>query len=91
VRGVKELNTYVDDSFSWDRELNMVEYTPFQRLMPVNQQKFLMLLDDLCVPHKPRKQIHRPVLEIIGLLIDANNLTITLTPEKKRALLKELD
>jgi hypothetical protein len=74
-------NAYVDDSFSWDRELNVVEYTPFQRLMPVNQQKFLTLLDDLGIPH----------LKIIGLLVDANNLTITLTPEKKQALLEELD
>jgi hypothetical protein len=91
VREVKEPNTYVDDNFGWDRELNMVEYTLFQRLMPVNQQKFLTLLDDLGVPHKPQKQIHGPVLKIISLLVDTNNLTITLAPEKKWALLEELD
>jgi hypothetical protein len=91
VMGVKEPNAYVDDSFGWDWESDMVEYSPLQKLMPANQQKFLTLLNDLGVPHKPRKQLHGPVLEIIGLQVDANDLTITLSPEKKQDLLNELD
>jgi hypothetical protein len=72
VAGVKEPNAYMDDSFGWDWGSNMVEYSPFQRLMPANQQKLLTLLDNLGVPHKPQKQLHGPILEIIGLLVDAN-------------------
>jgi hypothetical protein len=50
-----------------------------------------MLLDSLGVPHKPQKQLHGPLLKIIGFDVNANALTITLSHEKKQHLLDELN
>ncbi|KAH9815196.1 hypothetical protein DFH28DRAFT_846024, partial [Melampsora americana] len=58
--------------------------------MPLDQAKFLLLLDTINLPWDWDKQLSGPKLEIIGHYVDAENFTFSLSPEKKEALVKEL-
>jgi hypothetical protein len=50
----------------------------------------LELWDELGIPHKPKKQLSGKTLTIIGIDVDANNLTLTLPLESKRELVTHL-
>jgi hypothetical protein len=56
-----------------------------------NQTLLLQCWDTLGVPHQPEKQLFGSKLTIIGFLVDLEELTISLGPERRNDLLIELD
>ena len=56
------------------------------------EQVILMnLWDELGIPHKQHKQIHGSPIPVIGINVDANNLSLTLSDEAKENLITELE
>jgi hypothetical protein len=91
IRGIVFLiGAYVDDTFGFDEEGNLVVYRPYGKWMPRSQVELLRLWDDLCIPHKERKQISGSPLTIIGLDVDPNAMTITLPDNARNDLINEL-
>jgi hypothetical protein len=90
VKLILELWTYMDDSFGIDEEGNLMWYHKYGRNMPVNQVKLLSLWDELDIPHESHKQLHGEKLTIIGIEVNANNLTLTLPKQSLEDLLDEL-
>ena len=87
---IPDLGTYSDDSFGVEFARNLTFYEPYGRSMPSNQVKLLNLWDHLGIPHKEKKQVSGSHLTIIGIDVDANNLTLTLPPESKSDLMTQL-
>jgi hypothetical protein len=87
---IHDLGTYSDDSFGIEFAKNVTYYEPYERCMPTNQVNLLKLWDVLGIPHKARKQVSGKVLTIIGIEVDANELTLTLPPENKTELVAQL-
>ena len=88
---VTDLGTYSDDSFGVELARNVTFYKPYSRFMPTNQVKLLTLWDRLGIPHKEKKQLFGPNLTIIGIEVDANNLSLTLPEQNKLELIKTLE
>ncbi|EEB87510.1 hypothetical protein MPER_15119, partial [Moniliophthora perniciosa FA553] len=77
---------YVDDNFGWELTSNFILYEPYGLKIPTKQAALLRIWDRLGIPHKLKKQVHGAVLVIIGFLVDANAMTITLPAESKGQL-----
>ncbi|KAF8984514.1 hypothetical protein BDQ17DRAFT_1171920, partial [Cyathus striatus] len=58
--------------------------------LPSLQTKLLCLWDDLEIPHEAHKQLHGSKLTIIGFLVDADRLTISMPPGKKAELIQHI-
>ncbi len=58
--------------------------------MPADQSCFLHLLDQLGVPHEDKKQVHGVSLEIIGLVVDVQDMTISMSHEAKQTLIEAI-
>jgi len=82
-RGIKHLATYADDSSGFDRSDDLLLYEPYATSFPHHQSLLLRLWDDLSIPHKPKKQVFGPVIPIIGIDVDPNSMTLTLSREKR--------
>ena len=87
---IPDLGTYSDDSFGVEISKNISFYEPYKRSMPTSQVTLLKLWDELGIPHKDKKQVSGKTLTIIGIEVDANNLTLTLPPENKSELIAQL-
>jgi hypothetical protein len=87
---ILDLGAYSDDSFRVEFAKNLAFYDQYNRYMPSNQVQLLNLWDLLGIPHKEKKQIHGACLTIIGIEVDANNLTLTLPTESKTDLVTHL-
>jgi hypothetical protein len=83
---ISALGTYSDDSFGVELARNVTLYEPYSRFMPSSQVTLLKLWDRLGIPHKEKKQVFGAKLTIIGINVDANNLTLTLPSENKSEL-----
>ena len=59
--------------------------------MPSSQVTLLKLWDRLGIPHKEKKQVFGSNLTIIGIDVDANNLTLTLPSDNKLELVALLN
>jgi hypothetical protein len=81
---------YVDDSFGVEEDGKMKFYAPYDQLFPAQQACLLELWDEIGFPHKLRKQIFGSELEVLGIVVDANLLTFSLSEESKDRLSKEL-
>ncbi|KIK05904.1 hypothetical protein K443DRAFT_51347, partial [Laccaria amethystina LaAM-08-1] len=79
-RNIELLGTYSDDSFGPDLSDNLTFYPPYWKFMPSNQVKLLQLWDEINLPHKESKQLFGPTLTIIGIEVNANALSMTMTP-----------
>ena len=88
---ILDLWTYMDDSFRIDKEGNVVWYHKYDKHMPANQVKLLLLWDKLGIPHEPYKQLFGEKLTIIGIKVNANSLTLTLPKQALKDLLHELE
>jgi hypothetical protein len=88
---VTDLGAYSDDSFGVELARNVTLYEPYGRFMPTNQVTLLKLWDRLGVPHKEKKQVFGATLTIIGIEVDANNLTLTLPVQNRLELIALLD
>jgi hypothetical protein len=80
---IHDLLNYSDDSFGVELAKNTMTYEPYGKAMLSNQVKLLNLWDELGIPHKEKKQLWGKILTIIGIDVDANNLTLSLSSEKK--------
>ncbi|TFY74939.1 hypothetical protein EWM64_g9073, partial [Hericium alpestre] len=81
-----DLLAYSDDTFSWEFANNTSWYAPYAHFMPTKQARLLRLWDILCIPHNAPKQINGSLLPIIGFEVDANLLQITLSSDRRAAL-----
>ena len=90
VKGFDYLATYVDNSFGCDLQGYMLYYEPYQCELPAHQKLLLDLWDELSIPHKCCKQVSGSPLTIIGINVDPNAMTLTLSSEAHRLLLGEL-
>lgn len=78
VKSIDDMFAYVDDSYSWEFEGNMLLYEPYNKKFPAKQTRLLQLWDELGIPHEEPKQIFGDQLTIIGLDVDPNAMTITM-------------
>ena len=81
---------YVDDSFGVNDCQDMTRYEPYDRDFPTQQARLLQLWDEIGIPHKEKKQIFGVQLSVLGIEVDAKELTFTLPLESKLRLSKEL-
>ena len=58
--------------------------------MSTDQTCFLHLLDNIRVPHKDKKQLYGESLEIIGLVVDVHNMTISMSSQAKQNLIEAM-
>ncbi len=75
--GVDGLLHYVNDAFNVSFSDELSFYAPYGHLMPTDQTHFLLLLDEIGVPHEDKKQLYGESLEVIGLVIDMHNMSIS--------------
>ncbi|RDB27277.1 hypothetical protein Hypma_004297 [Hypsizygus marmoreus] len=90
VKLILFLCAYSDDSFGPNDTLDVAFYPPYHKYMPSNQVKLLLLWDELGIPHKEKKQIFGNPLKIIGIIVDADLMTMTLPSDRLADLLQEL-
>ena len=89
VKGFTYLGTYVDDSFGCDVQGDILYYGPYECHMPTHQKLLLDLWDEIGIPHKRHKQLSGNILTIIGIDVDPNAMTLTLSPSA-RNLIEEM-
>ena len=90
IKKIRYLGNYVDDSSGCGKKSDCLFYEPYGKSMPRDQVILLTLWDELGIPHKPHKQISGSPLTIIGVSVNANELSLTLPEEAKDLLMKEL-
>ncbi|GLB45155.1 hypothetical protein LshimejAT787_2000600 [Lyophyllum shimeji] len=90
VRLIQLLLAYSDDNFGPCKRDELSFYPPYNKLMPTNQCRLLLLWDELGIPHKERKQVSGAPLTIIGISVDPNNFTLSLPDTARLDLLEEL-
>jgi hypothetical protein len=83
IRGVRHLMTYMDDSSGFGPQDDLLFYAPYSSFFPRDQVLLLQLWDDLSIPHKPSKQIFGPSIPVIGIDVDPNRMTLSLSPQKR--------
>ncbi|KIY50106.1 hypothetical protein FISHEDRAFT_72026 [Fistulina hepatica ATCC 64428] len=90
IKFILDLFAYVDDSFSWDFADNLVLYEPYQDWYLAKQVTLLQLWDELGIPHEKRKQEWGSSLTIIGLLVNAADMTIMMPDQSRHDLIAAL-
>jgi len=80
--GIQYLATYVDDSSGFDLEDDFLFYEPYDVSFPHHQTLLLRLWDELSIPHKRKKQIFGAVIPVIGIDVNPNAMTLSLSKEK---------
>ncbi|KAH7915246.1 hypothetical protein BJ138DRAFT_1132731 [Hygrophoropsis aurantiaca] len=91
IKFIAHLKVYMDDVFSFNDESDFTYYPPYQTSYPSKQTKLLLLWDELGIPHDKSKQVWGRKLEIIGFLVDPNNLSIEFPPEKRALLIDHIE
>lgn len=86
--GIDPIQHYMDDFWSFGKSPRRSLYG--DRLLPDSQVRFLNLLDQLRIPHKPEKQVYGHKLTIMGFEVDPNGMTITMAEDKKRDLVERI-
>lgn len=84
---LQDLFAYVDDTFSYDEIENKMYYAPYHHSFPTKQTRFLLLLDKLGIPHDKPKQVYGLTLLIIGLVVDPNEMSITMPSDCRTDLI----
>ncbi|TFY78173.1 hypothetical protein EWM64_g5842 [Hericium alpestre] len=86
IKSLVDMLAYSDDTFSWEFADEITWYEPYQCMFPTKQAHLLLLWDELHIPHNCLKQINGSPLNIIGFDVDANLMQITLSAERRSAL-----
>ena len=89
-RGICNLATYIDDLSGFDYADDLLLYEPYNTHFPHHQTLLLRLWDNLCIPHKSKKQIFGPVIPIIGIDVNPNMMMLTLSPKRHSDLCEAL-
>ncbi|TFY71099.1 hypothetical protein EVG20_g1905 [Dentipellis fragilis] len=90
IKHIRDLLGYSDDMFSWEYLNNVTWYPPYRRFLPHKQFELLSLWDELDIPHHSEKQIHGSPIPIIGFEVDVNKMLITLSEDRRIALISKL-
>jgi hypothetical protein len=90
IKLIKFIFGYVDDSSGSNKKGETTWYAPYGKDLPTDQCRFLLLWDELGIPHKEKKQVHGLPLTIIGIDVNANLMTLSLSQEARDHLLTEL-
>lgn len=90
IIGIGYIATYVDDSSGIDILGDNLLYEPYEKEFPRHQTMLLKLWDDLGIPHKLKKQVSGSPLTIIGIDVDPNKMTLSLSREARDRLLDAL-
>ena len=90
LRLIDDLKTYVDDVFSFELLGNTLWYPPYNKHLPYKQAKLLMLWDDIGLPHDERKQLSDNSLTVIGLEVDPNAMTVSMSLESRTELVEAI-
>ncbi|KIY43044.1 hypothetical protein FISHEDRAFT_78901 [Fistulina hepatica ATCC 64428] len=90
IKMILDLFAYVDDAFSWDFANNLVWYEPYRAWYPAKQAKLLCLWDNLGIPHEKKKQEWGHSLVIIGLRVDARDMSVTMPDQGRQELIAAL-
>ena len=90
IKRIRYLSGYVDDSSGCGRQDDRLIYEPYGRDYPRDQVVLMNLWDELGIPHKPHKQVNGSPLPVIGITVDANQLSLALSDEAKADLISEL-
>ncbi|EKM78009.1 hypothetical protein AGABI1DRAFT_129791 [Agaricus bisporus var. burnettii JB137-S8] len=85
------LCNYIDDVFTAVSSRQWRKYEPYNTVYPEFQTCLLECWDAIGIPHKKEKQLFGSSLTIIGIHVNAKNLTLSLAPERRADLLEELD
>ena len=90
VKEIHYISDYVDDSSGCNQKGDMSFYPPYGKELPTDQCCLLLLWDELGIPHKEHKQVYGSPLTIIGINIDANQMSLSLPQDTKECLLSDL-
>ena len=80
--GICNLATYINDSSGFNYKDDLLYYAPYNKEFPHHQALLLQLWNELSIPYKLKKQIFGPIIPIIGIDVDPNAMTLTLSPQK---------
>ncbi|KDR81246.1 hypothetical protein GALMADRAFT_60948, partial [Galerina marginata CBS 339.88] len=69
----------VDDASGFNAKGDTLFYEPYKMDLPRHQALLLMLWDDLGIPHRPSKQISGEQFSIIGIHVDPNAMSLSLS------------
>ncbi len=86
--GIGGLLHYINDAFNVSFSEELLLYEPYGHLMPTDQTCLLHLLDHIRVPHEDKKQLHGESLEIIGLVVNVCDMTISMSNDSKQNLIE---
>jgi hypothetical protein len=86
TRGLLFLQHYMDDYWSIERGLELVPYSGYGDLRPHGQVQFLVLLDELGVPHEQPKQIFGECIPVIGFNVDTRAMSISMAQNDRQEL-----
>jgi hypothetical protein len=90
IKKICDLLSYMDDSFSFDVEGNVLWYAPYQCYYPAKQTKLLKFWDEIGLPHEKPKQEYSRRLRITGFMVDPNEMRVTMDSEDKAKLLERV-
>lgn len=86
---IADLHVYMDDFFGWDFADNLILFRGQRR--PRRQVQLLILWEAIGCPFDDNKQVHGPLLKIIGFYVDMNNVSISLTPSAITDVIASID
>ena len=90
IKLLTDLFAYIDDSFSFDEEGNVMWYEPYRCYYPSKQAKLLQLWDEIGLSHEKSKQEYGPELRVIGFLVNPNLMRISMDDEDRTRLIQHV-
>jgi hypothetical protein len=90
VKHIQHLKWYIDDNCSFAQVGDIKYYSPYGRYFPSDQTELLKLWDEIGLPHVEKKQIYGPTVTFIGFDVDPNAMTISISHNRKQALLDQV-
>jgi hypothetical protein len=91
IKLIRDLFSWMDDTYSVELMSKMLFYQPYGEWYPDKLTQFLLLLDELGIPHEKSKQLYGEKLVIIGLLVDTITMQISLLEDAKEKVLESID
>jgi hypothetical protein len=86
--GIVGLYVYMDDFYGWDFDDDFIFY--HGQLRPRRQVRLLQFWESISCPFEDKKQIHGPVIKIIGFWVDVQNGSISLSPNSISEILTRI-
>lgn len=90
VHNIADLHSYVDDIFGSQTDADFIHYAPYNTSFPSRQVALLRMWDKYGVPHSRPKQVFGTQLPIIGFLVDAVTLQVSLEASKIQDLIQAI-